>query len=110
MLEADDEVIGEADHDDVAAGLPFPPSLDPEVEYVVEVEIGQQRTDRSALDGPHFAYDSLSILQHAGSQPFLDEAHDAPVPYTVLDEPHQPFVAERVEEAADVGIEHPVHF
>ena len=52
---------------------------------------------------------SLPILQHAGVQPFLDEPHDAPVRDPVLDEPHQPFVVERVEEAPDVRIEHPVH-
>ncbi len=40
-----------------------------------------------ALYRPYLAHDPLPILQHAGSQPFLDEAHDAPVRDAVLDEP-----------------------
>src|SRR5206468_7855764 len=38
-----------------------------------------------------------------------DEPHDAPVRYPVLDELHQHLVVDGVEEATDVGIEHPVH-
>jgi hypothetical protein len=109
MLEAHDEAIGETDHDDVAAGLPFPPSLDPEVEDVMEIEVGQQRADRLPLRRPCLAHGSLPVLQHAGSQPSLDEAHDAPVRDAMLDKADQPHLGERVEEAGDVGVEHPVH-
>src|SRR5437016_4345732 len=49
------------------------------------------------------------LLQHAGPQPFLDEAHDARVPHTVLEKLHQPSVVEGIKEATDIGIEHPVH-
>ena len=52
---------------------------------------------------------SFPVLQHAGVQPFLDEPHDAPVRNPVLDELHQPFVRKRIEKAANVHIEHPVH-
>ena len=40
----------------------------------------------------------LSLLQHAGAQPFLDEPHDAPVRDPVLEKPHQPSVVEGIEE------------
>ena len=53
---------------------------------------------------------SFPILQHAGVEPFLDQSHDAPVCYPMLDEFHQPFVRNRIEKAANVNIEHPVHF
>ncbi|MCA1765657.1 MAG: hypothetical protein LC633_05340 [Desulfobulbaceae bacterium] len=46
-------------------------------------------------------------FQHSGPQPFLDEMHDAPVRYTVLDELHQPFVVEGV--CTNIGIEYPAH-
>jgi hypothetical protein len=51
----------------------------------------------------------LPSSQHAGLEPFLDQSHDAPVRDAVLEKLHQPSVIESVEEASDVGIEHPVH-
>ena len=99
MLEAHDEVIGKADDDHVAVRLPLPPSLGPEVEDVVQVDIRQQRADTPALDGADLTDDALSLLQHARVQPFLDESHDAPVRHAVLDEANEPFVVQRIEEA-----------
>ena len=99
MLKPHDEVIGKT-HDDGAPVRPRrPPSLYPQVEHVVEVEVGQERADAPALDGPGLGVGSLPFLQHARPQPFLDEAHDAPVRHTMLDRLHQPPVVERVEEA-----------
>src|SRR3989442_956685 len=109
MLESDDEVIGKLHDDDVAVGLRLPPPLDPEVEHILQVDVGQERTDAPALDRPGPTLCSLPALQHAGPQPFLDETHDAPVRHTVLEKPHQPSVVEGIEEATDIGIEHPVH-
>ena len=75
----------------------------------MQVEVGQQRADAPALDRAGVGLCSLPILQHAGPQPFLDEAHDAPVRHAVLEKLHQPPVVKGIEEATDVGIEHPVH-
>src|SRR5713226_6470845 len=50
-----------------------------------------------------------SVLQHAGVEPFLDQTHDTPVRDPVLDELHEAFVVDGVEEATNVRIEHPVH-
>ena len=60
MLESHDEVIGEAHDDDVAVRLPLPPSLDPEVEDVVQVDVGQERTDAPALHRADLTDDALS--------------------------------------------------
>src|SRR6266545_2906714 len=109
MFESDDEVVSKPDDDDVALRLPRSPSLGPEVEDVVEIDVGQQRTDTAALHRPHLTPHSLPLLQHARPQPLLDEAHDAPVRNTVLDEADEPFVVQRVEEPPNVRIEHPVH-
>src|SRR5437867_4327516 len=109
MLESHDEVIGKPHDDGVAVGLRLPPPLDPEVEHIVQVEVGQQRADAPALDRTGVGRCSPPILQHAGPQPFLDEAHDAPVRHAVLEKLHQPAVVEGIEEPTDVGIEHPVH-
>ena len=58
----------------------------------MKIDVGQQRRGTAALGRPFFHSYSFPILQHAGVQPFLDEPHDAPVRYPVLDELHQPFV------------------
>ena len=43
VLEADDDVVGIAHDDHVARGLAPSPALGPEVEGVVQVDVGQQR-------------------------------------------------------------------
>src|SRR5262249_48210118 len=43
VLESDDEVIGIAHDNHVARGLAPSPALDPEVEGIVQVDVGKQR-------------------------------------------------------------------
>ena len=43
VLEADDEVVGVAHDDHVARGLAPSPALGPEIEGVVQVDVGKQR-------------------------------------------------------------------
>jgi hypothetical protein len=45
MLEPNNKVIGKTYHDDITACLLLSPSLDPQVEHIVQVDIGQQRAD-----------------------------------------------------------------
>src|SRR5690606_30818568 len=90
MLESEHDVVGEPHNDDIAAGLLLPPCLDPEVEYVVEVDVRQQWRRTSALWRTFLHTHSLPILQHACVQPLLDEPHDALVGNPVLDEFDQP--------------------
>ncbi len=102
MLKAQDEIISEADGHYISVRLRPPPSLDPEVEHIVKVDIRQEWADAPALYGSHLALYSLSILQHAGSQPFLDEPHNALVRYSVLDKLHQPSVIEGSKQQLDI--------
>src|SRR5690349_14713183 len=110
MLKPSHEVIGEADEDDLSARLLLPPLLNPEIEHIVKIDVGQQWANTPALNCPYLAPHPIALFQHAGLEPFLDQAHDAPVGYAMLDKFHQPPVIESVIELADVGIEHPVHF
>ena len=43
MLEADDDVVGVAHDDHVARGLTPSPAFGPEIEDVVQVDVGKQR-------------------------------------------------------------------
>src|SRR6266853_3143718 len=63
----------------------------------------------TALRRSFFHTCPFPILQHARVEPFLDQSHDAPICYPVLDEFHQPFVGKPIEKVADIQIEHPVH-
>src|SRR5467141_3803978 len=109
-VKAHHDVVRETHHDDIAVRALLTPCLDPQIEYVMKIDVGQKRRSTSALGRPFLRPYSFPILQHAGSQPFLDEPHDAPVCYPVLDELHKPFVREAIEKAFDVQVEHPVHF
>src|ERR1019366_7495759 len=97
-------------HDQIAVCTLLTPRLDPQVEYVMKIDVRQKRRSTSALGRPFLRPYSFPILQHAGPQPFLDEPHDASVCNPMLDKLHQPFVRNPIEKALDVQIEHPVHF
>ena len=109
MLKAQHGIISEAHDDHLAIGPLCSPFLDPQVEHVVQVHIGQQRTDTAALNGTLLTVYSLPLFQHASVQPFLDEPYHAPVPDPVLDELHQPLPINGVEKSGNVDIQHPVH-
>ncbi len=109
VLKGHDEVISPADDDDVAFGFCLAPLLHPEVEHVVQVDVGQQRRGTAALWRSFVAARPPSFFQHARVQPFTDEPHHALVRYPVLDEFHQPVMVQTIEERADVSIQHPVH-
>src|SRR5687768_5754608 len=109
MLESHNKVIREPHDDDIAVSLRLPPLLDPQVQYVVQVDIGQQRRDAAALNCTYLTHYPLTVLQHARIEPFLDQPNHAPVRYPILDKLHQPFMPQRVEEALKIGIQYPVH-
>src|SRR5580704_2303772 len=108
-LESNNDVICESHDDDITVCSFSAPRLNPQVEYVVEVDVSQQRRCAAALRCAFFHSHPLSVLQHAGVQPFLDESHNASVRDSVLDELHQPFVRNLVEKAANIQIKHPAH-
>ena len=108
-LESNHSVVGVAHHDHIAVRTLLTPCLNPEIEDVMEVDIRQQRRCTSALRRTCLRERSHSLFQHARVQPFLDEPHDAPVRYPMLEEPDQPLVRQPVEKAAHVQVQHPVH-
>ncbi len=109
VLKAHDEVISPTDDDNVAFGFCLTPVLHPEVEHVVQIDVSQQRRGTAALWRSFFTARPLSFFQHARVQPFTDEPHHALVSHSVLDELHQPFMVQTIEERTDVTIQHPFH-
>jgi hypothetical protein len=76
ILEAHHQLIGEPDHDHVAAGVPSPPLAAPKVEHVLEVDVREQPRERRPLRCPLHRLRALPILDDPRPQPFLDQADD----------------------------------
>src|SRR5882762_2557594 len=95
-VESHHDVIREAHDDDITVCPLLTPRLDPQVEYVMKIDVCQKRRSTSALGRPFLRPYSFPILQHAGVQPFLDEPHDAPICDPVLHELHKPFVRKAI--------------
>ena len=109
MLEAHDDVIGIAHHDDLTLGLFLAPLIGPEVEHIVKIDIGQQRRDDRSLRSARLCWRKSSIFYDARLQPLADQTEDAAITDPMLDEADQPFMADRIEEPGDVGVHDPVH-
>src|SRR5438094_6501040 len=110
VLKSNNEVISKPHHNHLSSRFDSSPLLDPQIKPIVQIDIGQKRTDTSALNRPHFRVHVLAFLQHAYLEPLLDQPHHAPICHAVLDKFHQPLVLERVKETTNVGVEHPVHY
>src|SRR6266478_5504340 len=108
-VKSNHDIVRKTHHDDLAVRPLLTPCLDPQVEHVMEINVSQQRRGTAALGRPFLHPYPFPIRQHAGVEPFLDQSHDAPICYPVLDEFHQPFVGKPIEKVADIQIEHPVH-
>src|SRR5450756_3189811 len=63
----------------------------------------------ASLRSSFIRLDFPAIFHHTRLQPFLDEADDPAITDPVLHECDQPFVANRIKEPRDVGIEDPVY-
>src|SRR6266508_1083419 len=109
VLKAHHEVISPADDNHVAFGFCLAPVLHPEVEHVVQIDVGQQRRGTAALWRPFFTARPLPLFQHACVQPLAYQSQYPLVHYPVFEELHQPFMVQTIEEPADVSIQHPAH-
>jgi hypothetical protein len=97
ILKADHKVVAKPDDDDITTALFTPPLLSPQIKYIVQVHIGKQRTDTSALRHAFLATCHCSILKHAGVEPLFDVPQHALVRYAVLDELYQPVVVDGIK-------------
>src|SRR5262245_49853355 len=109
VLEANNDVVGISHDDHVARGLPPSPAVGPQVEHVVQVDVGEQRRDHRALSRPLVTYGDNPVLQDTRLQPLLDQADDARITDPVLDEANEPALADLVEKGSDVRVENEAH-
>ena len=108
VLEAADEVVGEP-HDDHLTACPVPPPpLDPKIQRVVQVHVGEQRRCRCPLRRPG-ALAPDPLFHDPRGQPLTDQPQDPLIRDPVPEEPFQPAAINAGEKVADVRVQHPVH-
>jgi hypothetical protein len=109
-VKSNHDVVREARPDHIAVCRLLTPRLNPQIEYVMKIDVRQKRRGTSALGRPFLRPCSFPILQHVGLEPFLDQPQDAPICHPMLDELHQPFAGKPIENVFDLQIEHAIHF
>ena len=73
VLEAYDGVIGVAGDDHSTLGVAAAPLLCPEVQYVMQIPIGQQWGDHCPLHHSSIRFDDDMVFQDPGLEPFPEE-------------------------------------
>src|SRR6202011_52781 len=109
VLEADHDVVRITHDHHVASSLAPSPARRPEIEDVVQVDVGQKRRDHRSLARPPLARRNDPVFQDTRLEPFTDQADDARVADPVLDEADEPVLAYRVEEPGNIGVHNVVH-
>jgi hypothetical protein len=110
MLEAQHEVVGIPHEEYLSPGIPPSPVMSPRVQDIMEVEVGQQGRDRRALRSARLDRFPSVLLDDSSLEPLADQPQQALIRDPMLEELHHPFVADVVEEATNVCVQHPVHF
>ena len=72
--EAHDEVVRVADQEGTSTQARLHVPLEPHVQHVVQIDVGQQRRNHSALRGAFLRVGNLPVLQHARVQPLADQS------------------------------------
>jgi hypothetical protein len=73
----------------------------------VQVHVREQRRDHPALRRAGLGMEERLPLEHPGPQPCPQQLQHAPIGDPFAHQLHQDLAVERVEEAADVGVDHP---
>ena len=108
-LAANDEVIGVTYDDSVPRSLSGAPLLlEPEVEDIVQVNVGEDGRNHRALRGPLQVVLPLVVFHDAGVQPLGNQPEYPFVPDSVLEKPQQVVSREPVEERSNVRVDYPV--
>jgi hypothetical protein len=85
------------------------PCFRPEIEGIMQIDIGQQWRYYRPLWRTYLTFRPRSVLGYPCLQPFLDQAQYPRIPYSMLHELDNPFVRHVVEKSPNVQVQHPVH-
>jgi len=97
ILKAEDGIISEADFVRFTPQSGLHLMLEPFVQHLVKIKVGQERADRLPLSSTRFAHEKLAFLHDPCLQPFLDQAQDTWISNALLNELDQPAFVEVIE-------------
>jgi len=66
VLEANHEVITKPDKDNIARGVPSPPLVSPQIEHIVQIDVGKQGTNDSMNAKDNLGLPEVLIVQREG--------------------------------------------
>src|SRR5437867_9878437 len=89
ILKTENEVVGVPDFTRLPAQPRLHHVLEPLVEHVVQVDVGQQRADHLPLAHPRLRDQQPSVLQYPDVDPLPDQPENAPVAHPLLDQLHE---------------------
>ena len=109
VFKARHKIVRVADHSAASLLLGSHHPLEPQVQRVVQVDVGQHRRDYSALRCSRLRMDYLPILfQYPRPQPLADQVQCRSISNPLFQHPFQPFPLDVVEESFDVRFYHEV--
>src|SRR5437773_1177199 len=88
-LEAQQPIIGIADRERLPSQAWLHLVLEPHIEHMMKVEVGQQRADDLPLTGPCLAREQSSFVHHPNVDPLANQPEDACIAYPPLDHLHE---------------------
>jgi hypothetical protein len=108
VCDAHDAIVGVAHDAPIAACVLPPPSVGPQGQDLVPVDMRRHGAHTAPLGGPFLLRVPWSFFQHARVPPLLHVAHDALGPHPLRAALHQPGVVQRVQEPTEVRLKPPV--
>src|SRR5215831_10549541 len=110
VLEPQHSIIRIAHDDHVAARPLLPPCVHPQIQGVVQVEIGKDRRNHRPLRTTFLRLVPLPLFDDARLEPFLYQADYASVSDPMFHKLNQPSMLNFVEKGPNIQIQNPVHF
>ena len=102
-------IVGETDQAGLTLTLMREDPLEPQVEPVMKVDVGQDRRNWAPLEHPLLRPHDPAMDHGSCPQPFLDQPQDHRVADPKPEHLHQPRMVEMVEEPMDVGFKDVIH-
>jgi len=97
MLKAGDEIVCVANYNHVPLRNLLPPDLNPQVEHVMQIHVGQKRRYHCSLRRTHLRLRPFAFFRYARFQPFLDQPQHSVVSHSMFEELYHPLVIDVVE-------------
>src|ERR1700676_2630334 len=105
--EAYDEVVRIADQERTSLQPRLDFLLEPHVQHIVQIDVGQQRRNHTALWGTLIRKRQVAVFEHPRIKPFTDQSQQHPIAYPLPKQVPQVSMIQRVEELADVHLPTP---